>query len=421
VTTGVQPALARITSPGLGTAFAISNRTALTAFHCIAVNGDFMGGDTVDRTKRQQVVEKVELLFKPTSVPVAEEAASATVVDGDSIRDWAILELESPISSRWRPFQVSGGELDPGTTFLISGFPGRVHPGITGPLPGQVEVQGNTIREDAPVVVLSSSLIGHGVDARGMSGGPVFTRDGRTAVGLVLARLMQGNAQAGGALFACAATEFAEPARLGQRLGSVGPLPKKADERLVQEAISGEASAASRMGVLLQAQGDTEEADSWLRRAAAGGDAAAAYFVGISMDPDGTLIQRDPARAREALAWFRRAATSGDVYGMTTMGIRLRQHGHNEAALPWLEEAVERGADAMAAHTLARIYADRGELKLAEDYERMAAEQGDVRAAYEFACMLIGHGEHDQAIAWLRDAALDPDAVAMLHELGVEP
>jgi tetratricopeptide (TPR) repeat protein len=232
---------------------------------------------------------------------------------------------------------------------------------------------------------------------------------------------MQGKDQVGGVVFACAASEFAEPASLGRHVEPVGPLPKKADAQLVGQAASGEVSAATRMGVLLRDQGDAEGADSWLRRAATGGDAAAAYFVGMSMDPDGTLIERNPARAREALAWFRRAATGGDVYGMTTMGIRLRQHGRNDAALPWLEEAVERGTDAMAAHTLARIYADRGELARAEGYERVAAEQGDVRAAYDLGRMLLDHGERDQAITWLRAAALDPDAVAMLHELGTEP
>jgi TPR repeat protein len=82
---------------------------------------------------------------------------------------------------------------------------------------------------------------------------------------------------------------------------------------------------------------------------------------------------------------------------------------------------VERGGDAMAAHTLARIYEERGEAARAEHWERFAAEQGDVRAAYDLGRMLSACGERDEAILWLRRATVDPDAVTLLRELGVDP
>jgi len=157
-----------------------------------------------------------------------------------------------------------------------------------------------------------------------------------------------------------------------------------------------------------------------LRQAAWAGDPASAYSLGILMDPDGTLVERDPAKADEALAWFRRAATGGDVYGTTTMGIRLHQRKRSDAALPWLEEAVERGADAMAAHTLARIYEGRGDLVSSERWERFAAKRGDVRAAYDLGRMLNERGEREEAIRWLERATVDADAVNLLRELGVD-
>jgi Tetratricopeptide repeat len=55
---------------------------------------------------------------------------------------------------------------------------------------------------------------------------------------------------------------------------------------------------------------------------------------------------------------------------------------------------------------------------MVERYERISAEQGDVRAAYELARILLGRGERDEAISWLRRATLDPDSIKLLEALG---
>jgi TPR repeat protein len=71
------------------------------------------------------------------------------------------------------------------------------------------------------------------------------------------------------------------------------------------------------------------------------------------------------------------------------------------------EEAVARGGDALAAHTLGRIHHNRGDPMEADRYERMAAQRGDVRAAYDLARILLEQERRDEAIIWLRLAAID--------------
>lgn len=433
----VQPAIARITSPELGTAFAIDGRTALTAFHCVANPSIKSRRKMVDRSKQVHAAGKVELRFKPTSEPVPDEVTSAKVIDGDSGHDWAILRLDQPLSVQWRPFPLGRDELKPGDPLLLRGFPVPVQEELGGPWMSLLTVTGMTIRKGVPVVSLRDEAVGDGLDPRGMSGGPVTLRNSyEEAVGIFIARAMDRakQSQIGGGLFACPAKAFANAAGVAPAAWAAGTSPAPAiasaavvgesgreDEALLAAAADdGNLVAAARLAFLRRARGDDLGAEPLLRQAARGGNAPAAWALGMAIDPDGDRVEFDPAGAQEALVWFRRAATGGDVYGMTTMGIRLRQHRRDDAALPWLEEAVARGGDAMAAHTLGRIHHDRGDLRAAERYERMAADRGDVRAAYDLARILLGQGKRDQAITWLRLATLDPDAVELLRDLGVE-
>jgi Tfp pilus assembly protein PilF len=396
----IQPAVGRITSPRLGTAFAVDAHTAVTAWHCVRDDDD-----------DSKAVERVELSF------LGEELVSAGVGRGDPVADWAVLELARPLSMSHRPIPLRR-DVHAGDACRCLGFP--IAAADLGYLPILATVSGETHPSGVPMLTLEAGTVAAGLDVRGLSGGPVvLRRTPEEAVGVVSRRLMDpyGEDQVGGVLFAC-------PARVVAGVltaEDTAPPAEEPSRAALEEAGRAEdTSAAARLGQLLVAEGDERAAEPWLRQAATGGDPAAAYTLGILMDPDGTLIERDPARADEALAWFRRAATGGDVYGTTTMGIRLRQRGRDDAALPWLEEAIERGADAMAAHTLARMHEDRGELAEAERWERFAARRGDVRAAYDLGRMLNERGERDEAIYWLRRATLDPDAVALLRALGVE-
>lgn len=401
----IQLAVARISSPGFGTAFAIDATTAMTAFHCIR-------DETATGT---QPIDSVELRF------LSEQTVTARAVDFNPVHDWAVLKLDEPLSEDSRPIPLTGELQLPGDRCRCLGFPGR---GEVGYLPILATVAGETSRTGVAMLALEVGPIAAGLDARGLSGGPVLRLNSRDdAVGLVSARLLDPveEEQVGGVIFACPTRHFegasvlATPEIAPSELGlSAEPLPGVV-------APLADVSSAARYGQLLHSSGDDEQARPWLELAAQGGDPTAAFTLGLLLDPTGDLIKHDPDGAQRALTWFRRAATGGDVYGATTMGIRLHQHDRDDAALPWLEEAVERGGDAMAAHTLGRIYDKRHKLDLTVHWEHFAAERGDVRAAYDLGRILNDRGERDEAIHWLQQATIDPDAVSLLRKLGVEP
>lgn len=408
----IQPAVARITSSGdgamLGTAFAVDDHVALTAFHCVR-EGDASSQDPMD---------EVELSF------LAGETTPAEVVDSRPAEDWAILRLEAPLSAASRPIPLRA-EVQPGDACRCLGFPYAAEEiGYLGILATVSATDTRYGGGGSPVLALEAETVAAGFRAHGMSGGPVVLRGTyEPAVGLVRSHLGEpGDRETpmGGVLFACPTRLFSDAPSLARPAVPTGDLSGSLTEDLTAAAEAGDVSAATRLGHLLHATGDGS-AERWLRQAARGGDPASAYALGILIDPAGTLIDQDPALAEEALVWFRRAATGGDVYGATTMGIRLRQRGRDDAALPWLEEAVERGADAMAAHTLGRIYEDRGDHQQAERWERFAAKRGDIRAAYDLGRMLNDRGSRDEAILWLRRATVDDDAVRLLRELGAGP
>jgi hypothetical protein len=397
------PAVARITWPTFGTAFAIDARTALTAWHNCVSDPD----DPLNR------VDHVRLRF------LGNEETSAKVGSGDADQDWTILELATPPLASLRPLPLGGG-VKPWTECSCLGFP-RLTAEV-GFWPVLATVAGETERAGQPLLAIQARLESD-MDVRGLSGGPVVPR-GRgldEAAGIVVRRLLEPEEgkPVSSLLVACPARLFAAAATGAE------PRPVTDEESakgaLGAAALAGDVNAGARLGHRLLAEGKREEAEPWLRQAGRAGEPTAAFAIGMLMDPKGELIRTDPEGAREALVWFRRAATAGDVYGTTTMGIRLHQHGRSDAALPWLEEGVDRGGDAMAAHTLARIYEERGDPAEAEHWERFSAEQGDVRAAYDLGRMLNARGERDEAIVWLRRAKIDPDAVELLRELGVEP
>jgi tetratricopeptide (TPR) repeat protein len=408
----IRPAVASIQSPNWGTAFAIDACIALTACHNVLAEPD-------DVTT---VVETLDLQFP------AEENREATVVDFDAVEDWAILQFAEPLPPILQPLTIDH-DARPGDLCRVMGYPRAADEYRA--LPLSATFWGETERSSgAEVMTLEAPAVAAGLNPQGISGGPVIRLSPREeVVGLVIRRLLDDEeAQIGGLLFACPIRlPRKRPAiHLGERLDVGLPDVSLPGENppgwpsLVRDARRGNPSAAARLGQLLLARDRREEAEPWLRKAALAGDPAAAYTLGTLIDPDGMLIDYAPQLAEDALAWFRRAATSGNVFGITTMGIRLRQHGRDDAAVPWLEEAVERG-DAMAAHTLGRIHEDRGRYADAERLEAFAAEQGDIRAAYDLGRMLSARGEHRAAVAWLQRATLDPEAVDLLNQMGIEP
>jgi hypothetical protein len=142
----IQPAVACITSPRLGTAFAIDCHAALTAWHCVR--------DPADDSK---VVETVDLHF------LGDELVSAQVGPGDPSQDWVILRLTTPLPVSLRPIPLLR-EVEPGEPCRCLGFP--VAAAELGYVPVLATVSGQARRAGVPMLTLEAPALAAGLDAR---------------------------------------------------------------------------------------------------------------------------------------------------------------------------------------------------------------------------------------------------------------
>ena len=104
-------------------------------------------------------------------------------------------------------------------------------------------------------------------------------------------------------------------------------------------AVSGPASADVRAGVDAWASGDYPAAVAQWRDLAARGDADAQFNMAQAYRL-GRGVERDMDRAREL---YRLASEQGHIKAADNYGLLLFQDGRREAALPFLDAAVERG------------------------------------------------------------------------------
>jgi tetratricopeptide (TPR) repeat protein len=377
-----------------GSAFAVRERTAVTAFHCVA---ERKGADTT--------VDRVALEF------AAGQRVEGSVAGGRKPEDWALIALDQALSTSSRPIALRRDAPlhEKGRCLGFAVQAAQV--GLFAATSSVAATEGRI--GAAPVLQLDVEPAQAGLALHGLSGGPVLYGSPEEAIGVVRSHLPDpedAGRPAGGVVFACPGSLVAD---------ALGPAPRTGDERhdageleqeLTQAAGAGDSAAAVRLAELLQETGRLEEAERWLRQAARGGYAAAQFALGRHLEATG--------RGEEALPWIRRAATGGSVPAANTLGIRLRQQGRDDAALPWLEAAVE-GGDAMAAHTLARIYEDRDQSDEAERWERFSAGLGDIAAAYDLGRLLLRRRERDEALVWLQRSAAsgDPNASRLLHEI----
>jgi hypothetical protein len=399
--TGIEPAIARIESPALGSAFAIDADRALTAWHCLR-----------DPSDDAKTVAQTTLTFLDRTV------REAKFLHGDSIEDWAVLELTEALPNSLQPLPLRRG-IPVFEDCRCLGFPASaLQPGELGYQPVMARVSGEPERDGARRISVSSGEVGANLDPRGLSGGPLVPRNGpEEAAGVMSRRLLDPMGRAvGGIMYACPAHLFIDKPILARPVPPDRQLPPTADATLRTAAEAGDAAAAARVGQLLREAGSYDEAEPWLREAANGGSLKGAFELGLLLDPKGDAIETDPRRAEEALTWFRKAATRGDVASAATIGVRLRQQHRDDAAMPWLESAAERD-DAMAAHTLALIYQERGQRAEAAQWHRFGAEHGDIRAARYLGQILIERGDVAEARYWLEQAGGDPEAAHLLDEL----
>ncbi|MEN0105873.1 MAG: tetratricopeptide repeat protein [Pseudomonas sp.] len=120
---------------------------------------------------------------------------------------------------------------------------------------------------------------------------------------------------------------------------------------------------------------DPPQAFALYRRAAAQGHAKSMNLVGRFFE-EGQAVMRDLPLAHD---WYRRSAEAGDFRGQFSHAAVLAERGETEAALAWLQQALQCGNLnflRVARHSLQQ--APQPELQaLARDYFQRAAELGD--------------------------------------------
>ncbi len=158
--------LARLKGPrGNGTAFAISSRFALTAFHCVG-----------DRKKNELDKGEVRLDFGARSL-------QAEIVDGSGRLDVALLRLRGelpPGAALKRSYRVARGE-----PFIAFGFPSAVRGLDQAPVSGEVLTLDSSLDDGAPVLILQSRQAEAGLALSGLSGAPVLLQTTNQAIGVV--------------------------------------------------------------------------------------------------------------------------------------------------------------------------------------------------------------------------------------------
>lgn len=130
---------------------------------------------------------------------------------------------------------------------------------------------------------------------------------------------------------------------------------------------------------------------------AVAGTLAAATAGGVAAGSEADLLQQ--------------LAKSGDAGAALELGLAYREGrdglAHDPAAsLHWLHAAAE-GGNAYAADLVADTYAGQGKLgrTLAVDWWQQSAQAGNADAQRRLGEYLLGQGQEDQAVDWLRAAA----------------
>ena len=150
---------------------------------------------------------------------------------------------------------------------------------------------------------------------------------------------------------------------------------------LLEAAETGDAAAATNLGLQALDRGDGEDAQRWFRQAAESGDPIAATNVGLH------AMRRDDSG--EAWRWLMVGAEGGDVMAATNLGLLAMRDQDFGEALRWLRVGAE-GGDVMAATNLGLVTRDHGERHEAIEWLERGAAGGDGLAASELARMARG-------------------------------
>lgn len=169
---------------------------------------------------------------------------------------------------------------------------------------------------------------------------------------------------------------------------------------------SGDAAAASNLGVLLENQGDLAGAEAAYRRADARGSADGAFNL-ASM-----LIDR--GETEEAIAAYQRADGRGDARAAATVGLLLFERGDEDAAEAALTRAATRGHVGSMVN-LGMLLERRGDVSGAEAAYHKADAHGSADGAFKLGALLEQGGDLANAVVAYERADARGDAAAALH------
>ncbi|WP_290050033.1 S1 family peptidase [Amycolatopsis solani] len=174
-----------------GTVFAVTDRLALTAFHCIG-----------DR-------ETGEIAFSRLRCVWTGHVSDATVDDGDHHLDVALLRLGRALPEGLEPIQLALDAVEH-TPFVAPGRPAAVRamPGFA--VSGEITWVSGELPDGAPVMQLACRESAAALPLAGVSGAPVLIGQPACAAGVVrfnVPRVDQPELAAGAAVFATPATQ----------------------------------------------------------------------------------------------------------------------------------------------------------------------------------------------------------------------
>jgi TPR repeat protein len=142
-------------------------------------------------------------------------------------------------------------------------------------------------------------------------------------------------------------------------------------------------------------EGQPDEAEPLLVRAAEAGHAHAAFLLG--------RLYQGADRKDPAIRWYRLAAERGDSGAMIDLAL-LIEDDDREAAVRWTRLAVEVGPDVTANLNLGIFLEEDGLLEEAEQHYRIAARACFPAARHRLGSLLRETGRREEAEVWYRHA-----------------
>lgn len=177
----------------LGTTFAVTERFALTAFHCV---GDRFTGEVHHRRLKCQWDH--------------ENTSLATTEDRDLLNDVALLRLERLLPAAFTPIRLTRNT-EKHAQFLAPGAPAEVLDVFAFTVSGEVTGPDATLASGAPVIQLACREAAAGLSLHGLSGAPVLVGQPSRAVGIIRWNSPQDDKQElakGAAIFAARSSDM---------------------------------------------------------------------------------------------------------------------------------------------------------------------------------------------------------------------